>query len=62
MGKQEKDELFVLFFFFYKTKMYSYSLETVTYIEDNYQNGLIIWGTVGTFLKAKAKVLAWGEM
>lgn len=42
--------------------MYSYSLETVTYIEDNYQNGLIIWGTVGTFLKAKAKVLAWGEM
>lgn len=38
--------------------VYRYSPETVTCIEVNYQNGLIIWETLGTWLKVKAKVLA----
>lgn len=43
MGKQEKDELFGSLFI-YKIKMYRYSPERVTCVEDNYQNSLIIWG------------------
>lgn len=55
MGKQETDELFGPLFT-YEIKMYNYPPESVTGLEDNYQNGLITWGTLGTWLKAKAKV------
>lgn len=55
MGKQETDELFGPLFI-YEIKMYKYPPKTVTGLEDNYQNGLIIWGTLGTWLKAKANV------
>lgn len=54
MGKQEKDELFGPLLI-YEIKMYKYPPETVTCLEASYHNGLIIWGTLGTWLKAKVK-------
>ena len=57
VGKQERDKSFGPFFSIRQKTYKRYSLETLTCIEDNYQNGLIIWGTLGTWLKANAKVL-----
>lgn len=55
MGKLENDELFGPLFI-YKIKMYKYSSETVTCLEDNYQNGLIILGRGDLALDLKSKL------